>query len=197
LNKFQLRGLSRFALQGAAVLLSIFLTACDTAPKSADDCAKLDWRNHGLQRGNSGQPVADAWRSKGEACVNLGARADRLAFDAGWRQGQANYCLPRRALKEGRSYGRYTGVCREFNESEWLRAFNHGKLLLDADSAWDQAESDVRKAEKQAADTKLPDADRNAARNRLPGLLQVRQSALNQRLRLEEQANQNGWGIGR
>lgn len=180
-----------------AVLVGVgLLTACDTTPKKPEDCARIDWRSEGRSTALDGRAMDSGWR-RGAACQQLGTNPDRKAFENGWAEGQATYCTPRFLLREGRRNDGFGPICRGMDEATLQRAWNHGRLLYEADQRVQRLDNDLVNLRARADDVKLPQGDRDTARAQLSGVIAARAQAIATRDRLESEANANGWGLGR
>jgi hypothetical protein len=188
--------LNRAVAIHAALAAFSLLAGCDTSPKKPEDCARIDWRSEGRSTALSGRPMDSGWR-RGAACQQLGASPDRKAFESGWAEGQAAYCTPRFLLREGRRNDGFGPICLGMDEAGLQRAWNHGRLLYEADQRILRLDSDLASLRARADDVKLPAGNRDTARAQLSGVIAARAQAVASRDRLEAEANANGWGLGR
>ncbi|HET7773443.1 MAG TPA: DUF2799 domain-containing protein [Burkholderiaceae bacterium] len=172
------------------------LAGCDTTPKKPEDCAGINWRSEGRSTALDGRPMDQGWR-RGAACQQLGTNPDRRAFENGWAEGQATYCTPRFMLREGRRNDRFGPICQGMDEATLSRAWNHGRLMYEADQRIQRLDNDLVNLRARADDAKLPVGDRDTARAQLSGVIAARAQAIATRDRLEAEANANGWGLGR
>ncbi|MFM2398291.1 MAG: hypothetical protein RL341_448 [Pseudomonadota bacterium] len=171
------------------MVLAIVLTACSSPSKTMQDCKKANWAGRGDLAGFEGQPKDAAWKAGNAICAEVGVSGDRSDFFEGWERGNTRYCEPRHALIQGRLGREYKGVCSGPQAANWLRAYDHGKLIADVDRDIDRIEIDLRKTQAAARDA--------AGVQREANLQQLRQTALLRRESLESQAIAQGWGLGR
>lgn len=172
------------------------LAGCDTTPKKPEDCARIDWRSEGRSTALNGRAMESGWR-RGAACQQLGVNPDRKAFESGWAEGQATYCTPGFLLREGRRNDALGPICQGMDEAVLQRAWNHGRLLYEADQRIQRLDGDLASLRARADDVKLPAGNRDTARAQLSGVIAARAQAVATRERLEAEANANGWGLGR
>ena len=172
------------------------LAGCDTTPKKPEDCARIDWRSEGRSTALNGRAMESGWR-RGAACQQLGVNPDRKAFESGWAEGQATYCTPGFLLREGRRNDAFGPICPGLGEAALQRAWNHGRLLYEADQRIQRLDGDLASLRARADDAKLSAGQRDTARAQLSGVIAARAQAVASRDRLEAEANANGWGLGR
>lgn len=172
------------------------LAGCDTTPKKPEDCARIDCRSEGRSTALNGRAMESGWR-RGAACQQLGVNPDRKAFESGWAEGQATYCTPGFLLREGRRNDAFGPICQGMDEAVLQRAWNHGRLLHEADQRIQRLDGDLASLRARADDVKLPAGNRDTARAQLSGVIAARAQAVATRERLEAEANANGWGLGR
>jgi hypothetical protein len=187
-----------FAALSAVAALAAFglLAGCDTTPKRPEDCVLIDWRNEGRSIALNGRSMDSGWR-RGAACQQLGLNPDRKAFESGWVEGQATYCTPSFLLREGRRNDGFGPICQGTDEAVLQRAWNHGRLLYEADQRIQRLEGDLSSLRAWADDVKLPAGSRETARAQLSGVIAARAQAVASRDQLEAEANAKGWGLGR
>lgn len=179
-----------------AAALSV-LAGCSSTPMKPEDCARIGWYDEGLRAALNGQPRESAWQRRGGQCLAIGGVVDRAPFDAGWAEGQARYCTPPTALRSGRRNQHVGPICDPQRLAELNIAWNHGRLLRDADRQVEQRDAELRRAQARAEDPALTRAERMVALATIAGLINARQQAIDARRDLEAQANAYGWGIGR
>lgn len=95
------------SLRYLLLLLPALLAGCETL--SPAECATVNWRQLGVQDGNSGRSdrVADYY----ESCQKAGIAVDVGRYRLGRDEGLQNYCQYGNAIREGLAGRNYGGVC--------------------------------------------------------------------------------------
>ncbi len=186
---------------GLPLCLAALLAACSSTPKKPEDCKNLDWRAVGAQAATNGRPADAGWQRSGAACQKLGAAADETAYRQGWARGQADYCTPRNAVRQGRNGNSYQGICPKVvapnGHDTFVAAHELGRLIRQADAEVSDLESDLQSAESTLRSTKASEADKRVAATRARSLPLAIEQAKTRRSQLEQQGVANGWGVGR
>jgi hypothetical protein len=128
-------------------LLAIALAATSgCAPVSKSECQTGDWYDIGVRDGARGYGE-ERFLENAQACAKHGITADRERWLDGRMQGLQRYCTPHNAFEVGARNESYGGVCRQFNEDGFMRAYSAGRDLAEARatrSRWDSEISDIR-----------------------------------------------------
>ncbi len=181
----------------ALAAATVFVAGCESAPKTAAECANTDWARSGARAVARGEPLASSWSRASRECAVAGFAVNQAAFEQAWGGGFAAYCAPRNALKLGREGANHQNICTPPLDFDFLRAHDMGRVLKTADDDLSRAENAVRKAQAIASDDKKPTADRAGARRDAATAQLARDNAAARISSLEATAAQQGWGLGR
>ena len=102
---------------------ALFLVSCSTIDKK--DCDK-DMMTLGLQQGRAGSPkkYTDEIRN---VCLSRNPGIDLEAYEKGFYQGWAQYCIPSKAFDMGKKSDRYISFCPPERESQFREKYLIGK----------------------------------------------------------------------
>ena len=121
------RNIPLFGLVVAALLTS----GC--AGLSKEECQVADWRTIGYEDGVKGQSQARISAHR-KACAEHGVALQLEEYRSGWEEGIARYCQPGNGYQQGRSGRKYTGVCPESLEADFMQAYRDGRALYKLES---------------------------------------------------------------
>lgn len=127
-------------------LAAVFLSGC--ASMSESECLTADWHDQGYRDGRDGFP-----RSRIEdhrsACAKVGIRPDAERYFRGREQGIVQYCTPRNGYNEGIEGRPYRRACPAHLERQFLRAYEQGKRIYDAEQQVEKLEQRSSSLESQ------------------------------------------------
>jgi hypothetical protein len=118
---------ARWIWPGALCLIA--LPGCGAVSKS--ECQSGDWYDIGVRDGARGYGE-ERFLENAKACAKHGLAADREQWLDGRMRGLERYCTPRNAFGVGARNESYAGVCPQYGEEDFLRAFGLGKDLAAA-----------------------------------------------------------------
>lgn len=146
-----------------ALALCSLLSACETM--SEDQCRRADWYDRGRRDGASGNDESwiDAHR---KACAKANVAPDVARWRQGWFDGIRGYCVPRSAWELGLRNGYYSGVCRPFDDSEFVRWYEGGKEVWKLRDKRDRNSREISKLEDQLKKA-TKDDERKSLRERI------------------------------
>jgi hypothetical protein len=124
--------------------LVLGLAGCETGPPmSPEACASADWKAVGY--GDGGEGVSpSSFAERAQACANAGFTADQAAYDQGYREGVRSFCQPERGFRLGEQGGGIAAACPEDLANRFNAAYNDGRSLYQARTAFEAAESLIR-----------------------------------------------------
>jgi hypothetical protein len=132
MRKSMLAGLAIFAVAG-----------CELGPPmSPAECAAADWKAIGYGDGADGRSPS-YFAERAQACANAGYQADQASFDSGYREGVRTFCQPERGFRLGEQGGGLSVACPEDLANRFNAAYNDGRSLYSARSAFESAESAI------------------------------------------------------
>jgi len=100
----------------------LLVSGCATG-LSKQECQTADWRTIGYEDGVQGRPEARISAHR-KACAEYG-----VALKLEGEEGIARYCQPGSGYHQGRSGRKYTGVCPQSLETDFLQAYRDGRSL--------------------------------------------------------------------
>ncbi len=115
---------------------------------SENQCRAGDWETLGYRDGSQGQTTSRLL-SHQEACGEYGIVPDRVAYMAGWDNGNATYCVPETGFSLGERGRGLTSVCQGVNRSAFVEAYEHGRALYVARDRVQQIDRQIRYDEKR------------------------------------------------
>ncbi|MGH8262449.1 MAG: DUF2799 domain-containing protein [Steroidobacteraceae bacterium] len=159
-------------LTGLVVLIAVAaMSGC--APVSKSECQTGDWYDIGVRDGARGYGE-ERFLGNAQACAKHGLTADRERWLDGRMQGLQRYCTPHNAFEVGARNESYGGVCRQFDEGGFMRAYSLGRDLAEARatrSRWDGEISGIRdkldRDDRRRKDDKSDDGDKTKDEERL------------------------------
>lgn len=101
----------------------ITATACSTLNKN--ECLTANWKTIGYEDGTKGYKASRIGQHR-SACAEHGVRPDLNSYTSGRKEGLRYYCVPTTAYKKGLYGYNYNGVCTDYNERDFLKAYNNG-----------------------------------------------------------------------
>lgn len=143
-------------------LLSL-VTAC--ASMSEQECLTANWLDQGYRDGARGEPLSRL-ADHGEACAKVGVYPDATLYHKGRDQGILEYCRPYSALQQGRLGNYYKNACPAHLERQFLRYYNEGKRVYEAEKEVSDLTSRSQQLERDLAKEK-DETQRQALRQRL------------------------------
>lgn len=129
------------------------------ATLSEGQCVAGDWYTIGKRDGAAGLSRSQLFKH-GEACAAYGMQPDARAYDAGRQAGLGRYCTPQQGFVEGHKGRRYRNVCEGPSERAFLRAFDEGKVLYDAEQRLQRVDEKVSRIEYRLDHDELDDKQR-------------------------------------
>lgn len=120
---------SALAFSFSVAVATTFACAHDRdASMSKSQCAAGDWETVGYRDGTLGEPASRLLAHQ-DACVPRGFVPDRLAYQHGWQQGIAEYCIPENGFVVGERGEDHANVCPAAQRGAFLAAFERGRNL--------------------------------------------------------------------
>ncbi len=95
---------------------------------SEEQCQLADWETIGYEdgvRGLSGAAIGEHRKD----CAKAGITPDRAAWEQGRTAGLAEYCRPANGYRLGNSGANYAGVCGDYDEAQFLGAYESGREI--------------------------------------------------------------------
>lgn len=128
------------------VVAVTFLSSC--ASMSEQECLSANWLDQGFRDGRNGQPLR-RFEEHRQACVKVGVRPDQRLYLKGRDQGIVHYCAPSNAVEEGRLGRQYRNACPAHLEYGFLRAYEQGRLVYDAEQRIEKLNRESRQLEER------------------------------------------------
>jgi len=113
------------------VVAIVFMSGC--ASLSKEECQTADWRTIGYEDGIRGQSQARISAHR-KACAEHGVALELETYRSGWDEGVAHFCQPANGYQQGHSGRKYTGVCPESLEADYMQAYRDGRALYKLES---------------------------------------------------------------
>lgn len=136
--------MTRLMIAGGAVAVAALLGSCTTMSK--DQCLAGAWGEKGYADGMSGYPMARL-DDHAKACAKYQVAPNPAAYGSAREDGLRSYCTFERGWAEGRAGNTYYGVCRPEEEQAFLPAYQDGRMLHEAEAAFETAQSTLNSAE--------------------------------------------------
>lgn len=131
------------------------------ATLSESQCVTGDWYTIGKRDGSAGLSRSQLFKHD-EACAAYGAQPDARAYDAGRQDGLRRYCTPQQGFVEGHKGRSYRSVCEGPSERTFLRAFDEGKVLYDAEQRLQRVDEKISRIEYRLDHDELDDKQRKS-----------------------------------
>ncbi len=112
-----------YALALFGLLAGGVLGGC--AVMDADDCARADWRRLGEQDARQGY-LLDRLGVRAKACQEHGRAADRMAYEAGHRDGQRIYCSAARGQDDAMTGRKPAKLCLAPPQTTYEQGYDQG-----------------------------------------------------------------------
>lgn len=143
---------------------------------SEQECLTANWLDQGYRDGVRGEPVSRL-ADHSKACAKVGVYPDMIRYQKGRDQGVLEYCRPQNALQQGRLGNYYKNACPAHLERQFLRYYNEGKRVYEAEqevrdltSRSEQLERNLKKEQdptkRQSLRQQLRQLDRQTSRAR-------------------------------
>ncbi len=126
-----------------AAVAALMLGGC--ASMSQDQCTAADWRTVGYTDGVRGAPP-DRIAAHQEACAKHGVTPDLTRWLQGRESGLQQYCQPGNGFRVGLAGNGYANVCSAALEPAFLGAYQQGREIYSARSAYRSAASELSNA---------------------------------------------------
>ena len=137
------------------VVTVAFLSSC--ASMSEQECLSANWLDQGFRDGRNGQPLR-RFEEHRQACAKVGVRPDQRLYLQGREQGIVHYCTSENAFEEGRLGRQYRNACPAHLEHGFLRAYEQGKLVYDAEQRIEKLHSESKQLEQKLKTEKATDS---------------------------------------
>lgn len=111
-------------------LYALMLTGCATLSK--DECLYANWEAIGMEDGARGRDLSYLSRHR-QACAKHGVSPDIHLYRIGYSAGLKQFCTPERGFSLGLNGSRYSGICPDDLETEFLPAYRQGYAIHQAD----------------------------------------------------------------
>lgn len=134
-------------------LLTFLLLMSGCASLTESECRNGDWYGIGYRDGDNGRETSRLG-SHTEACAEYAIAPDEGRYRAGYAKGVRSYCEPENGLEQGRRGMSYRGVCPVEMERPFLRAFNAGRTVYDAERRVQELERERSELENRLAKAK-------------------------------------------
>lgn len=111
----------------ALLVLPFLLTGCATVSKS--DCLSADaasWAKLGYNDGARGHLQGERIELHERACGRYSVKVDQAAYQRGFAQGIADFCIPERGYQQGAEGHRYAYNCPAELEQAYLKSYRVG-----------------------------------------------------------------------
>lgn len=131
---------------GALLLL---LQSC--APISKADCLYGDWYAKGWEDGTKGEPLS-VFVDYSQACAKHGVTPDRAEYESGRSEGLKEYCTTDMGWEEGSGGFRYHNVCPSDLETAFLRGYEPGLRLFNAETNLRNLEDEITYSREEVSD---------------------------------------------
>ena len=156
-------------LFAAAVVLAS-LSGC--ASLSKKECLAADWEDVGVRDGASGRPE-EYLIQHSTACARVGVAPDRERWLRGRERGLERFCVPHRAYSIGEYGGGFdSGICRNFDESRLIDAYEKGRDVYQRVSDLSAIDTEMRDIHTRLENKELEKKERERLAFRL-GVLTV------------------------
>lgn len=111
-----------------AMLWIVFLMTGCSSGLSKDECLTVDWQGIGYEDGVQGRHESRISEHR-KVCASHGVAFELDAYRRGYENGISRYCKPANGYHLGRSGKRYTGVCPQLLEKEFIAAYQDGRAV--------------------------------------------------------------------
>lgn len=115
---------------------------------TAEECGRTDWLAQGMRDGGQGETRGQFGRYR-EQCGKFGIAPDHDAWERGWEQGNAQYCLPDNGYAVGRRGYGYQGVCQGAGSYAFMQAYERGRAIYRYEQQMQQLQDEIRQAERE------------------------------------------------
>lgn len=147
------------AVPGLLCMALILAVTSGCTTLSEGQCVAGDWYTIGKRDGAAGLSRSQLFKH-GEACAAYGTQPDARTYDAGRQDGLRRYCTPQQGFVEGHNGRPYRSVCEGPSERDFLRAFDEGKVLYDAEQRLQRIDEKVSRIEYRLDHDELDDKQR-------------------------------------
>ena len=134
----------------------LLLAACATLNRS--ECGSADWRIIGLEDGSAGRPQSYIGKHR-KSCARYNITPDLSAYQAGHSEGLNEYCTETSGYQQGRRGRAYNDVCPGQLETNFLRGYNMGMRIHEAEDEVKRLSNQVRQIEQNIASVEQAIAD--------------------------------------
>ena len=126
------------------IMLALGLTGC--ASLSKEECLSGNWDRIGHRDGRQGYKI-ESLDAHFKSCAEHGIRPNPQEYKQGYNKGVRAYCTPTNAKLVGEANSTYHYVCPADMEEAFLRQYNYGKELYEAEKKIESARSDLKSKE--------------------------------------------------
>ena len=130
-------------------LLLFLIQGC--SPMSKSECLYTDWFDYGLIDGWNGEPMSLFVRYS-EACAKHGVTPDRTEYEKGRTEGLKHYCKTDIGWEAGSSGLQYHNVCPSGLEADFLKGYEPGRSLYDAETTLKSIEEEITSGREQISE---------------------------------------------
>ncbi|MDE0644810.1 MAG: DUF2799 domain-containing protein [Gammaproteobacteria bacterium] len=130
-------------------VLLLLLQSC--SPISKADCLYADWYDKGWEDGAKGEPLS-LFVDYSQACAKHGVTPDRAEYESGRKEGLKEYCTTDMGWEAGSSGFPYHNVCPSDLESAFLKGYEPGRKLYDAETNLKYIEDEITSSREQVSD---------------------------------------------
>lgn len=114
----------RLLRRSFAYIFILLFCGCATMNKS--ECLNADWNIIGLEDGAKGREISYIAQHR-KACAEYNTRPDLKQYEAGYYLGIQKFCTPAKGFQLGHRGEKYTGVCPQELEKNFLTGYHQGQ----------------------------------------------------------------------
>lgn len=128
-------------------ILAVCLVMVGCSSMSKEQCISADWRSYGYQDGATGKETTNFQRYS-RTCGDYGIETDFQAYLEGHKQGLTVFCTEPKGEEYGAKGYRYSGICKSYDESAFLKGYQSGQKVYHLNAQIRQESNELRRLER-------------------------------------------------